>query len=418
MDPLNPVFAIAATIVAVASAFVLAKVFGVPSDKGRYAPIDGLRGYLAFCVFIHHSSVWYFFVRGEWRCPSALYTMFGGGGVTLFFMITGFLFFSKILDAKQKPIDWLRLYVSRLLRLTPLYMFMLVGLLLIVACISNFSRNEPLSTLAKDIACWAGFTIFGRPDLNGVTRTYLITAGVTWTLIYEWAFYCSLPLLALLLRRSVSLSAVVFSLVALTTMALCRTWAIGIFPDFLGGMVAALLVRNKKLCTLASSKMASLAVLACLLAALVVQGAPPHVARELCRVMTFAIAFAIIACGNTLFGILTIAPARFLGEISYSLYLLHGMLLCAIFKLAVGFHNASRWTPVEHWTVILGITPVLIFMCCLTFRGIETPCLQSTTRVTTWIRSCLSIPRWRQRRALEVGMPPTVDSGNAAETLP
>src|SRR5438105_476841 len=116
MDPVHPAFAIAAVLVAVTTAFVLARIFGAPSSEGRYASIDGLRGYLAFFVFVHHSAAWYYFLRTGWQTPSNLFSFFGPGCVAFFFMITGFLFFSKLLEAKEKPVDWTKLYMSRVLR--------------------------------------------------------------------------------------------------------------------------------------------------------------------------------------------------------------------------------------------------------------------------------------------------------------
>lgn len=107
MDPVSPLPALACLLVAMATAFFLVKQFGSPPSLGRYASIDGLRGYLAFFVFLHHSCIWYFFLRtGQWQAPpSNLYNHFGQSSVALFFMITGFLFFSKLIDGRTRSID-------------------------------------------------------------------------------------------------------------------------------------------------------------------------------------------------------------------------------------------------------------------------------------------------------------------------
>lgn len=111
MDPVSVLPAIAAFAVAVVTAFILAKRFGEPRPQGRFATIDGLRGFLAFFVFLHHSCIWYFYLRsGKWEVPpSNLYTHFGESSVALFFMITGFLFLSKLIEDRSKKIDWERL---------------------------------------------------------------------------------------------------------------------------------------------------------------------------------------------------------------------------------------------------------------------------------------------------------------------
>lgn len=69
-------------------------------EKGRNDSIDGLRGYLAFFVFLHHSLVWYFYIKtGSWNVlDSHFYNHLGQTSVVFFFMITGFLFYAKLLN--------------------------------------------------------------------------------------------------------------------------------------------------------------------------------------------------------------------------------------------------------------------------------------------------------------------------------
>jgi peptidoglycan/LPS O-acetylase OafA/YrhL len=64
----------------------------------RYASLDGLRGYCAFFVFLHHASIWYSYLHtNSWAAPpSHFYNHLGQSGVAIFFMITGFLFFFEI----------------------------------------------------------------------------------------------------------------------------------------------------------------------------------------------------------------------------------------------------------------------------------------------------------------------------------
>ncbi|RYZ83642.1 MAG: acyltransferase, partial [Proteobacteria bacterium] len=85
----------------------------------RFVSIDGLRGYLAFAVYLHHSCIWYFYLQtGRWEVPpSSLYTMLGQGAVALFFMVTSFLFATKILYSKANRIDWFGFYILRAARL-------------------------------------------------------------------------------------------------------------------------------------------------------------------------------------------------------------------------------------------------------------------------------------------------------------
>jgi peptidoglycan/LPS O-acetylase OafA/YrhL len=392
MSPVNPIFAFIATMMALTTAYVFSKFFGVSSEKNRFLSIDGLRGYLAFFVFIHHIASWFFYLRGKWNCPSKLYHFLGPtSSVSLFFMITGFLFFSKIIDAKDKPIDWLKLYVSRILRLTPLYFFMLAILLFIVACLSNFSLKESCGTLIMNIGRWAVFVVLGRPDINRITDTYSIIAGVNWTLAYEWLFYLMLPMLALLMRRTTTIPGIILSIFVIPVSLFCNHSYPLLFVAFLGGIIAAFLNKNDYFRMLARSKVSSFVAIMCLL--LAVLNHDPNEHLFVFRI-NLIIPFILIACGNTLFGALTISPARFLGEISYSIYLLHGIFLFVIFKFIIGTENASSMSPLTHWALIIGCLPFFLFICCLTFKWIESPFLKSVTPVTAWIRSFSFYPRW------------------------
>lgn len=64
----------------------------------RLRSLDGLRGFLALAVVFSHGAVYQrYLVDGVWQAPpSPFYAFLGPFGVSLFFMITGFLFWSQI----------------------------------------------------------------------------------------------------------------------------------------------------------------------------------------------------------------------------------------------------------------------------------------------------------------------------------
>ena len=109
--------------------------------------------------------------------------------------------------------------------------------------------------------------------------------------------------------------------------------------------------------------------------------------------LLIAIAFSIIACGNTLFGLLITPASRTLGEMSYSIYLLHSILLFVTFNFMVGSVEPHALSPLAHWFVIVGITPILVSTCFVTFMLIENPAMRSTEHVTNWVRSRLTSPQ-------------------------
>ncbi|MBI5430526.1 MAG: acyltransferase [Nitrosomonadales bacterium] len=393
---MSPLPALACMLVAMATAFFLVKQFGSPPGLGRYASIDGLRGYLAFFVFLHHSCIWYFFLRtGQWQAPpSNLYNHFGQGSVALFFMITGFLFFSKLIDGRTRSIDWGKLFISRLLRLVPLYLFVMLLLFIAVAILSRGEVYEAVPGLLKSAASWLAFTIPGAPDLNGIEHTFIIVAGVTWSLPYEWLFYCALPILALAVRVTPPLAYIVFSVASVAALVMLspRIHPL-ILVAFLGGMAASLLVRIEGFRRFATGRIATVILLGCIATAVKVYPS----AFGYAPLLLLSAAFVLIACGNSLFGILVSPVSRTLGEMAYSIYLLHGITLFTAFTLLLNATDIHRASPLTHWLLITALTPVLLCASYATFRWIESPAMHSTTAVTAWLRSRLT------RRGRETG---------------
>src|SRR5579872_6442540 len=80
--------------------YLIARGMGIEAKRHRYSSIDGLRGFLALFVFIHHASIWYFLPHiHRWGyTPYDLFNQFGSTSVAFFFMITAFLFFSKLIE--------------------------------------------------------------------------------------------------------------------------------------------------------------------------------------------------------------------------------------------------------------------------------------------------------------------------------
>ena len=392
MDPVSPFPAIISLLLAMATAYFLLKQFGASPNQGRFTTIDGLRGYLAFFVFMHHSSIWYFYLRtGQWQLPpSNLYTHFGQSSVLLFFMITGFLFFSKLIDGKRKNIDWGKLFVSRFLRLVPLYLFAMSLLFIVVACVSIGILNEPIPVILTEVIQWLSFTVIGAPDLNGITPTFIIVAGVTWSLPYEWLFYFSLPLLALAVKVIPPLPYIALSIAGITGLVIWGSQNnLMVFIPFFSGIIAAILARYDLFRRFAAQRMSSLILICCMATAVAlypsVYGAVP--------LLLMTVVFTLIACGNNLFGLLVSPVSRTLGEMSYSIYLLHGITLFVTFNfvLDLDIGSASAPSAMTHWLWVAGITPVLICICFLTFRYIESPAMRSTATVTLWLRSHISL---------------------------
>ena len=348
--------------------------------SGRFATIDGLRGYLASGVLISHGNVWYHFLHtGVWTVPSSnFYTNLGQASVVMFFMITGFLFWSKLLQGRSKPINWYQLYLSRFLRLVPLYAFTMALLVFTIGILTNFHLKEPAFALSKDVLRWGSFTVLGAPTLNGVEETFLITAGVTWTLRYEWLFYFFLPLMATLVGALPPRRFIVGSLLVVGWICYHLRLEPIYLAAFGGGIVASSLVHL----SLIHGSLRGHSASAVALVSLLVEMTFFPTAYQIFPIFLLSITFTIIAGGNTLFGILVSSASRFLGQLTYSIYLLHGIILFWTFRFIIHFPRAALYSVTTHWLIIWLCIPIVIVICYATFRWIELPGMKCTSKMS------------------------------------
>ena len=196
----SPLWGIGVTAICFASAWTLTRVpfFARLTERqsGRFGEIDGLRGYLSFAVLLTHivSAHGWYETRIWTSPPGAFYQLCALVPVSLFFMITAFLFWSKVIASDGK-LETGRYLNNRLRRLGPLYWASLVVLFLIVGVRTGWRLDKSPLTLIVSVARWLIFGLGGRPDLNGLRQTFLINPPL-WTLSYEWLFYLALPFLA------------------------------------------------------------------------------------------------------------------------------------------------------------------------------------------------------------------------------
>ena len=168
-------------------------------DRYRVESLDGFRGLLATGVLISHLEITRRYVRtGAWANASeGLIAFLGPGAVAFFFMITGFLFWSRAINGRLSARP---LLISRFRRVIPLYWFMTILLILAVFSVSEWQTREDPLNLSLSLLRWASGDLFGAPDINAVNTVRI--NGVTWTLQYEWVFYLTLPLLVVVVKPS------------------------------------------------------------------------------------------------------------------------------------------------------------------------------------------------------------------------
>lgn len=385
--------------VAVMAARLLVRRFGAPPESGRLVSLDGLRGYLALGVFFHHATMWRAYVGPEhsWfpKVPVPLYVHIGESAVTVFFLMTGFLFGAKLAEGRRRSMAWPRLYVGRLLRIYPLHIAVLCVVLLVVAIESGFALRVAPDTLVRGLFAWMHFA---RPDLNGVSATWTITSGVTWSLAYEWLFYSALPVAALVFGVRPPWRWLVASAAGIALWAYWIDTTNGLsvihLLAFAIGIATSVATQSARLRAKLAGPAPALAAIV-LVALVPVLYVEPYQAAVL---LHLSAAFVVIASGNDLFGLLRLRESRLLGEISYSIYMLHGVLLYLTLRGVFGMPVVDAMSPVAYCGVVVALAPVVVVAAFLSFRYIERPCIGATPHAQQWVAARADATRRALRR--------------------
>jgi peptidoglycan/LPS O-acetylase OafA/YrhL len=165
---------------------------------GEMVALTGFRGLAALWVFLYHAwgqsgMAFVGFNLGEWQVDLTPFFRMGGAGVSIFFVLSGFLLALPFAEwqagRRDKPATWLYLQ-HRVLRVFPAYYVQLAILLAYAYHLHGASALPTPTDLLQHL-----FMLFVPPPLGVEPRN-----GVWWTLPIEFSFYLVLPLLAPLLR--------------------------------------------------------------------------------------------------------------------------------------------------------------------------------------------------------------------------
>lgn len=179
----------------------------------RNGTVDVLRGISILLVLFHHFNIAY---RLDdtllsrlfgWEAVGAV-ARNGNYGVTMFFVISGYLITKNVLRRWGEPgqVDVRAFYGLRIARIVPcLLLLLMVVNVLAMAGIAIFQNHSPDG---KPVSLWfvnlASLT-FWMNVLIGTHGWTNYALGVLWSLSVEEVFYVSFPLLCLMLRREARL---------------------------------------------------------------------------------------------------------------------------------------------------------------------------------------------------------------------
>ena len=152
--------------------------------------LDGVRGVAALMVMIFHYWQGKGFDRLGIPAGISKVAVFGQTGVDLFFVLSGFLITRILISSREQPCYFRNFYGRRVLRILPLYYLFLVIYFFVLPVI----ENSPVEPFGK--TWWYWFYLQNFPD----TFTHLSAAGPLhyWSLAVEEHFYMFWPLLVYL----------------------------------------------------------------------------------------------------------------------------------------------------------------------------------------------------------------------------
>lgn len=283
----------------------------------RFRELDGLRGVAILLVLVGHFSATYpvYFPSGQ-TPPFSIY--FGGMGVQLFFMISGYV----ILMSALRQGSAIRYLINRAVRLYPAYWVGLAISSLIIATVGIEYKTITVPQVLINATMFQRFLFVDNVD------------DVYWTLAIEWQFYLLLFVLLVWKKKYLTES---------TVLRVAALWA------FIGFLVCLWAGSGENLPML--QKLAVWAIVA-EHAPLFGLGIACYVYASLHRFSWYVPYFAVLAVANcwlrtsvhyalvmTLLvavfitvtyirnvPVLSRGPVHFFGKISYSLYLTHNVL--------------------------------------------------------------------------------------------
>lgn len=364
---------------------------GFESTAARVRAIDGMRGYLALAVALHHAVIYHeFLTTGAWKYPpSAFYGLLGQMGVSFFFIISAYLFWGKLLSAKAS-VDFPTLLLKRAFRIGPLYI-LAVGVAMALEVVDGRIDYSTFATYERAFFNLL-FGVFGYIPLS--SARVCVLACVTWTLPYEWLFYFSLPIAAIFSRHPVTrigLPAVLLAFSIVMSMS-GGSGAYSYLGLFAGGMLCATLEANALLVKVHRHVLSAIA-----LALLVYVFATYRVAYAPGPMLLCTGAFFLIVSGADFFGLLTANRSVRLGEISYGIFLLQGLAFVAIFSITpvrtFALDNAT-----QYWLVIVMAMVLLLLMALVAHLLVEKPGVSLGNRLAAVLR----LSRQRETREAPV----------------
>lgn len=307
--------------------------------------VQVLRAIAALAVCAVHFSDMNLMLTGHSGEPIPLYPL--AAGVDLFFVISGFIMVYSSERLFGRPGARSEFWVRRIARIAPLYW--------VATVVAIWAMDRPYDAVSL-IKSYLFIPYFGPND--SLQPLY----GVGWTLNYEMFFYALFGV-AIMLRRQLAVAVVTIALAGAIAIgriwpssnALLIVWTDPIVIEFAFGMAIAMAYRH------GVRFPRWLGGLLCLGGAIAVWHGVPRSPPSGVRWLECGVPVALIFAGLALQPPLKFPLSRWmaaLGDASYSMYLIHSLVIAAIIRVPHLGHFAPLALPV---TVALSLLVYRLF---------------------------------------------------------
>jgi len=341
-------------------------------DAHNVRPMEGLRGLAVFLVFLVH----YVTLVSPWLSEKAAIHVFarslrtiGNTGVDLFFVLSGYLIYGSLISRDQR---FVRFMSRRIQRIYPAFIVVFV---IYVAMSLAFSSENKIPPGAVEGLIYLAQNFLLLPGLFPIEP--MIT--VAWSLSYEVFFYLAIPLIIAALRLRDR------GTVWRTLFFLCAAGLITVYCLAYGGhirlvmFIAGILLYeaiDSPLVPTPSSLLSLVALAIGFLAVLVPLNGP---VGSVLKANTLFVAFFLLCltCLRNPSAWLPRAfswtPLRWLGNMSYSYYLLHGLALKAAFLALSKANPGESFGSWFFWALLPPMFVLTLVPAAALFLLIERP---------------------------------------------
>lgn len=361
----------------------------------RDLQVDGLRGLLAFGVMtIHYFGILNLVKKFEFSTDhvSSIVKLLRGWTVPIFFAITAYLFIQRLIEPDyHEGRTTIKFLIGRIFRLVPTTLLACLLFLLTNLVAYTNIRSPSLLLHNLKILLNAALSSIGSPaagpDSNQIASwAWSIACGAQWTLHLEWIFYLSLAALSIftLKKKSVLLPATVI-IVLLFGIQGSRdffqnwdfmTWA------FLPGLILGLTCKYWKKHSYLSHPLSAAIALAAVISS-------AFYSKLKVKIPANTLFLAIILSNNTATNFLGSKLLRSLGETTYSIYLLHGIVQYITLKWIVTIPVARNMPEWLWWLTCVLQVVVIVIIARLSFEYVEKPGIKVGKQFYIWLMNLL-----------------------------